>query len=143
MIRLSEVILPDRKNLPPFTGVLDRSKNNDCRLPFHRWVEKKLRDLLTRLEQRGTPERSLRTSESSAGKQSDQISSRRDRGKLEKRIDKSDQTMPSGKRENITGEMSKEKAASILEDYRIEEEAGMKAKESRRKGYEPEVQKDW
>ncbi len=109
----------------------------------HRWVEKKLRDLLSQLEQRRTPERSLPPSESSAKKELDQRSPPRDQGKPEKRIDESDQTMPSGGREYIVGEMSKEKAASILEDYRLEEEVGMKTKESKRKRSEPEVQKDW
>ncbi len=109
----------------------------------HRWVEKKLRDLLARLGQTGTLETSLPPSEPSAGKELDRISPPGGQGQPEKKIDKSDQTVPSGKREDITGEMSKEKAGLTLEDYRLEEEAGMKAKESRRKGYEVEVQKDW
>ena len=109
----------------------------------YRWVEKKLRDLLSEFKQRAEAERSLPPSESSAKKESDQKAPSRDQRPEEKRMEKSDSMKPSGEKENEMGEISKEKATLILEEYRRQEEVGSKLKESRQRGTELGVLKDW
>lgn len=117
-------------------------QDEDAIYNYH-WVEKKLRDLLPELKQKAEAERSLPPSESSSRKELDQISPSRDQEPEEKRIEKSDSMKPSGEKEEEMGEISKEKASLILEEYRLKEEVGSKLKEGRRRGTELGVNKDW
>ena len=107
----------------------------------HRWVEKKLRDLLSQLEQRPEGERSPSSFVPSGKKEAEQRSPFQDHRAPEMKMEKSDQINPFGERE--WAEMPKEKVLSLLEEYRLEEETGMNLKESKRREYGLEVQKDW
>lgn len=109
----------------------------------HRWVEKKLRDLLSQLEQRLEGERSPSSFEPSGKKEAEQRIPFQDHQAPEMKMEKSDQMKTPGQRERELIEISKEKAVSLLEEYRLEEETGMKLKESKRMEYVLEVQKDW
>lgn len=109
----------------------------------HRWVEKKLRDLLSQLEQRPEGERSPSSFEPSEKKETEQRIPFKDHQAPEMKMEKSDQTKTSEQRERELVEISKEKAVSLLEEYRLEEETGMKLKESKQREYDLEVQKDW
>ena len=130
-----------REAMDYYQRAIEWNDQDEDAIHNHHWVEKKLKDLLSQLEQRPEGERSPSSFEPSGKKEVEQKIPFQDHLAPEIKMEKLDQIKPSGEREWV--EMPKEKAASLLEEYRLEEEIGMNLKESKRMEYVPEVQKDW